>query len=128
MSLLFETAFRPEETPEGVFDLAVELRDLEETEYIRSTFFGTVANLSLIDDKINEFSKGWTSDRISPVSRAILRLAIYEILFCEDVPDHVAVNEAIELVKIYDDEEKVRKFVNGILNAVMKAKAPEANG
>ena len=59
--------------------------------------------------------------RLSNVARAVLRLGTYEILFT-DVPDSVAVNEAIEIIKKYDDA-KVRSFVNGILNAVMKSKA-----
>ena len=61
--------------------------------------------------------KGWRSDRVSPVSRAIIRLATYEMLYLTDVPGRVSINEAIELAKKYDDE-KSYSFVNGVLNAV----------
>lgn len=127
LALLFETAFKSGDSPETIYSLAMEIREIEDSDYIRETYFGTIEQLPFIDSKIEEFSRGWSSDRISPVSRAIMRLAVYEIYFREDVPDSAAVNEAVELVKKYDDEEKVRKFVNGILNSVMKAKSVGEN-
>ena len=62
---------------------------------------------------------------MSKVALAVMRVAVYEILFREDVPDRVAINEAIELIKTYDDEEQVRKFVNGVRNSVIKEKTEE---
>ena len=62
-------------------------------------------------------SNGWKPARISPVSRCAIRLCIYEMLYREDIPAAVSLNEAIELVKKYDDE-KMRAFVNGLLNGV----------
>lgn len=122
LSLLFETGFRNGETPAEIYAKAVEIRDMEENDYIRDTYFGIMDNLGFTDEKIAAFSRGWKTTRISPVSRAIMRLAIYEMYFRDDVPDNVAVNEAVELVKVYDDADKVKAFVNGILNSVLQEK------
>ena len=85
---------------------------------IKSTFFGVADKLSEIDSLIAEKSEGWNLDRISKVSRAAMRLCIYEIKWTE-VPFNIAINEAIEIVKKYDDV-KAKGFVNGILNAIAK--------
>ncbi|MCQ2353558.1 MAG: transcription antitermination factor NusB [Clostridia bacterium] len=122
LSLLFETGFRKDETPAEIYARATEIRELEDDDYIRDSYFGVMDNIEFTDEKIAAFSHGWKTERISPVSRAIMRLAIYEMYFRDDVPDNVAVNEAVELVKVYDDEDKVKAFVNGILNSVLQEK------
>ena len=71
----------------------------------------------ILDEAVEKNSTGWKKERISPVSMAILRLACYEIMFMEDIPARVSINEAVELAKKYDDE-KSYSFVNGVLNAV----------
>ena len=60
-------------------------------------------------------SNGWKTSRISAVSRSVIRLCIFEMLYMDDIPLAVSLNEAIELVKKYDDE-KMKAFVNGLLN------------
>ncbi len=120
LSLVFEASFRPGEPAEEIYAKAAEMRGLSGDEFVRSTFFGITGNLADIDAAIERHSNGWKVSRISPVSLAIMRLAVYEIRCSEDVPARIAVNEALELVKKYDDADKVRPFVNGVLNAVMK--------
>ena len=71
-----------------------------------------------IDSLIKEKSEGWNLDRISRVSRAAMRLCIYEMKWA-DTPMNIAINEAVEIVKKYDDI-KAKGFVNGILNAIAK--------
>ncbi len=115
--LLFETEFHGELPPREIFDLALEAREISDLAYIRTVYFGVQEKKEEIDALISENSKGWRPDRIAPVSRSILRLAIYEMLYVEDVPPSVAINEAVELTKKFD-EEKARAFVNGILNSV----------
>lgn len=61
--------------------------------------------------------KGWSISRISKVSAAIMKIAVYEMKYVDDVPPKVAINEAVELIKKYGDEEEP-KFVNGVLGAV----------
>ena len=70
-----------------------------------------------IDALIERHSNGWKPSRISPVSRSAVRLCIYEMLYMKDIPTAVSMNEAIELVKKFDDV-KMRAFVNGLLNGV----------
>ena len=72
-----------------------------------------------IDGFIEKYSRGWKQERISAVSRALMSLCIYEMLFRPDIPIRASLNEAIELVKKYDDEA-AKNFVNGILDAVSK--------
>ena len=115
--LLFEGACKKDETPEEIFNKAVEIRELEVDEYVRSVFFGTYTNIQIIDEMIERNIKGWKKERISPVSLAVLRLASYELLFIEDIPKKVSINEAVELCKKYDDE-KAYSFVNGVLHKI----------
>lgn len=75
-------------------------------------------NLSFIDEKIQKYSIGWETSRISKVDLAILRLSIYEIVFNQNIPNKVAINEAIEFAKIYS-LEKSPKFINGILGKIL---------
>jgi transcription antitermination protein NusB len=74
-----------------------------------------------IDDRISAFSHKWSIDRMPAVDRAILRVAVWEILFNEEVPDPVAIAEAVELAKEYSTEES-GAFVNGLLSAISNTK------
>lgn len=115
--LLFETEFHGDMTPQEIYDLAQEDRDFENDKYIRRTYFGVREKLGEIDAMIARHANGWRTDRIAPVSRNILRLCVYEMQWGRDVPVVVAVNEAIELDKKFDDP-KAKAFVNGVLNGV----------
>lgn len=115
--LIFESVCKKDETAEEIFLKATELRGLEYDDYVKEVFFGAYENAGLIDDRMEKHLKGWKKERISPVSRAIIRLAAYEMLFMADIPARVTINEAIELSKKFDDE-KSYSFVNGVLNAL----------
>ena len=119
--LLFETEFHKNETPEEIYALALENRDLpaedKQADYIREVYLGVCEKKAELDEAVARFSNGWRPDRIAPVSRNILRLAVYEMRYVADVPATVALNEAIELAKKFD-EEKARGFINGILHSV----------
>lgn len=80
---------------------------------------GTVSVQSAIDDLLADYLKGWQIERLSRVDRQILRLAVYEMVFRDDVPPRVAINEAIELAKHFGTEES-GKFVNGVLGQMIK--------
>ena len=71
-----------------------------------------------IDAMINKYAKNWSVNRMAKVDLAILRLAICEILFVEEIPNKVSINEAIEMAKLYCDD-KTPKFINGILGSVV---------
>ena len=81
--------------------------------------------MAAIDEEINKNSKGWKTNRLSKVSRSILRLCIYEMLYEKDIPLRVSINEGIELAKLYEDE-KARPFINGVLNAVKNSLGEDA--
>lgn len=86
----------------------------QQKDYIYGVLNNTITNLADIDKIIEEYSKGWKLNRIANVDLAILRLAFAEILYMEDIPYRVSINEAIELAKLYGSDE-TPSFVNGIL-------------
>ena len=118
--LLFELASKNDETAEEIFDKAVNARGLECDDFVKLVFFGVNENLKVIDECIEKSLVGWKSARLSVVSKAVIRLAVYELMFCADIPAKVSINEAIELSKKYDDE-KAYMLVNGALNAAADA-------
>ena len=118
--LLFEETIKSEETFEEIFIKATEERELEYDNYVKEVFFGCFETKHVIDTKIEEGLVGWKKERVSYVSKAILKLATYELMFMEDIPVKVSINEAIELAKKYDDE-KAYAFVNGVLNKVAES-------
>lgn len=116
--MVYELDFNREYDTAEIYENAISEREIEENEFIKSTFFGVAEKLTEIDSLIGQKSEGWNLDRISKVSRAAMRLCIYEIKWT-DTPYNIAINEAIEIVKKYDDI-KAKGFVNGILNAIAK--------
>lgn len=90
-----------------------EIRD-EDAAYISSKSNRIIEKLDELDAMINRQAKGWTTQRMGKVDLTILRLAVYEIVFDDDVPTGVAINEAVELAKKFGQEES-SGFVNGVL-------------
>ncbi len=90
-----------------------EIKD-EDATYISHKSNKIIEKLDEIDEMINKQAKGWTTQRMGKVDLTILRLAVYEIVFDEDVPTGVAINEAVELAKKFGEEES-SGFVNGVL-------------
>ena len=114
--LLFELTSKKDETAEEIFDKATNLRELAVNDFAKSVYFGAASNFTVIDECIGKSLVGWKSSRLSTVSKAILRLAVYELMFLPDIPAKVSINEAIELSKKYDDD-KAYMLINGVLNA-----------
>lgn len=85
--------------------------------FSESLIQGAIENLNTIDQNIQEHAQNWTFSRIAKTDLAILRLAIYELLFRNDIPPIVSINEAIDLAKIFSDKES-KRFINGILDKV----------
>ena len=86
----------------------------EDAAYISTKSNKIIEKLDELDEMINKQAKGWTTQRMGKVDLTILRLAVYEIVFDEDVPTGVAINEAVELAKRFGQEES-SGFVNGVL-------------
>ena len=82
--------------------------------YIRKKYENIRENLGQIDEQITEVAKGWRTERMGKVELTLLRLAVYEIKYDDDIPTGVAINEAVELAKIFGGEGS-SAFVNGVL-------------
>jgi len=89
----------------------------ENNAFIRSLIKGVIEKKTVIDQKIGSFAPSWPVEQLSIIDRNILRLAIYEILLDNKVPVKVAINEAVELAKIFGSDNS-SKFINGVLSAV----------
>ena len=117
--LCFETLFSDTDIDE-IADNTLDSREIELSDYALNTAKGISKNSQKIDDLISShLKKGWKINRISKVSLAVLRLAIYEMLFVDEIPVSVSINEAVELTKKYSTEDDCA-FVNGVLGAVSK--------
>ncbi len=88
-------------------------------EYIKSIVCGVADHAPELDDFIATYAKGWSFDRIPLVAAAIMRVAMYEVLYRKDIPNSVAINEAVEIAKKYETPETV-KFINGILGTFVR--------
>ncbi|MGN0532101.1 MAG: transcription antitermination factor NusB [Eubacterium sp.] len=117
--LIFESMFSGNDYREGV--ALYEESNGKLGEYAKFLFDGVSGVAEELDDIISQHSNGWKISRLPKVNVAILRLAIYELLHVDDVPDSVAINEAVELTKKYSGTEDA-SFVNGILGAVFRSK------
>lgn len=116
--LVFEKIFHPEPIEE-IISNAEESRDMVVDSYAIELVNGVYDNVDSIDSLIeSKLKKGWTIKRISKTSLAILRLAVYEMEYVDNVPDSVAINEAVELAKKYTVDES--KFINGVLGSIAK--------
>ena len=93
-------------------------------EYIVTLVRGVADHGAELDGYIERHAKGWRFSRIDRVAAAIMRLTMYEILYMPDVPNKVAINEAVEIAKKYLDEDVVR-FINGILGAFVREEFPQ---
>lgn len=107
-------------------ELYAERPSRKQVGYIDTVVSGVSDHFDELNEIIGTYSIGWDVKRISRLARAVMQLAIYEILYVEDVPDGVAASEAVRLAKKYDGDD-TGSFVNGILGAYLRAKngAPE---
>jgi N utilization substance protein B len=97
------------------------------SEFCLELALGTEANLEAIDREIETTSEHWSLMRMPVVDRNILRLAVYEIMFGTDVPDAVAINEAVEMAKTYGGDDSP-KFVNGVLGRIAAVRGVDLSG
>lgn len=90
------------------------------TEYTRKLALGVAAHKAEIDRMISSRSQNWAIDRMPVVDRCVLRLALFEMLYVDDVPESVTINEAVELAKEFGGEDDSHRFVNGILGRISR--------
>lgn len=122
MKLTYEKMFGCDDTYYDVLEKSgiVEEPTSADIEFASRMVAGVQENLEQIDGIISEAAVGWTVDRMPKVDLSILRNAVYEICYAEDVPAAVAVNEAVELAKTFCDEKSPR-FINGVLGKVVRS-------
>lgn len=117
MELLFEKEFNKDVAPDEIYRIAEETRELESDRYLYDTYFGVTDKAEEIDALISARAIGWKTKRMTKVSLSVMRIAVYEMKYCEDIPFNVSINEAVELCKKFDDD-KAPAFVNGVLNGI----------
>ncbi len=115
--LLFQYKFQPAEIMNMLDEFCAEYNPGVQEEYIRTVVSKVTENVEKIDEIIEKTSEGWGVDRISTVNLSLLRLAVGEMLYIENIPAPVSVNEAVGLAKTYDGEESVA-FMNGVLDKI----------
>jgi N utilization substance protein B len=101
----------------GVYEEVEAAWNTKEKEYISGKCANIVAHLEEIDKMINEAAEGWKTSRMGKVDLTLIRLAVYEMKYEEDIPVGVAINEAVELAKKYGTDESP-SFVNGVLGKI----------
>ena len=104
--------------------LYAEAPNAKQVAYITRLVTGVNEHAAELDGYIAKYAKNWKFSRIPLVASAIMRVAMYEILYMQDIPNGAAINEAVEIAKKYEDE-KVVSFINGILGAFVRAEFPE---
>lgn len=117
MELLFEREFNKDEEAVELLRLAEESRELVTDKYIESVYYGVIEHIDEIDALITSRAIGWNTGRMTKISLTVMRICVYEMKYCDDIPFNVSINEAVELSKKFDDE-KAPAFVNGILNNI----------
>jgi transcription antitermination protein NusB len=118
VDLLYEADLRGVDVIETLAE-RVAMGDPPVNEYTVELVEGVHGVRERIDAILSDYAEGWTLDRMPDVDRAILRLAVYELLWRSDVPDPVVIDEAVELAKTLSTDESPR-FVNGVLGRVMR--------
>ncbi len=111
--------YRSEFLPISLEELLEEEDPGDQRDYVESVFHGVNAKRDELDRMIGARTVGWRFERLALLDRNILRIGVYELLYCDDVPAEVAMDEAVELAKKYGTEQ-AQSFINGILDRIWK--------
>ena len=106
------------------YDLYSVKPNAKQVQYVRRLVSGVAEHAAELDTYIEKYAKGWRFERISLVASAIMRVAMFEILYMPEIPNGVAINEAVEIAKKYETPEVVR-FMNGILGSFLREEVKE---
>jgi transcription antitermination protein NusB len=125
LDILYAAELRGEE-PTTALDRAIAAGEGPTNDYTSELVRGVVEHRSRIDELLTDYSEGWTLNRMPAVDRNVLRIGVFELMWADDVPDAVAVTEAIALVQDLSTDESPG-FVNGILGNILRSK-PSLHG
>lgn len=121
--------YTSEITDEYATDIAEEGRALEEagplSDYAKQLVRGVESHIATIDNELSSSAENWSVHRMPIVDRSILRLATYEMLFVDEVPVSVSINEAVELAKDFGGEDESPRFINGVLGKIARRIEPQ---
>ncbi len=125
MKLLYQLEIQKTDRDDQI-NMALEDESLTENdrEYIKGIVYGVYEKIPVLDSIIEKKATGWKINRLSKIDLSVLRIGIYEILYRDDIPFSVSVNEAVELAKKYSNED-AGAFVNGLLAKVSKNDIPQ---
>lgn len=115
---VFESEFG-NNNAEDIIEMARLYRDEEVDDFARSLLIGVKENEGIIEEYIEKNVTGWKKERLSIVAISILKIAIYEIMYIENIPESVSINEAVELAKKYGEKEEPG-YINGVLGSVVR--------
>lgn len=122
MELIFSIMLSKDSNEEAVENFVDnyegDINELDLT-YIKRVLAGVTTHSEEIEKEIEKYAENWKIDRISKINLAILKLGIFEMKYFDEVPDRVAINEAIEIAKKYSDQKSV-SFINGVLDKILK--------
>lgn len=120
MQALFECEAHPRDMKK-IFDyrMGESGKKITDREFAEKLFFGVIEYMNEIKKIITVYAPEWPIEKIDPVERAILYVGVYELVYTDDAPAAVVINEAIEVAKTFADEHS-NKFINGVLNSVAK--------
>ena len=120
LQVLYQLDVTPQDPPRVLAQFQQHFSpDEEKDEFLESLVLGVLKHSEEIDRLIERYSANWRLDRMSIIDRNLLRMATYELLYCDDIPPKVTLNEAIDLAKQYGSEDS-GSFINGILDGIQK--------
>jgi len=123
MTILYQVnVYEKNKIKYDVEDVIKEVLEID-NEFVKEIVYGVITYKNDIDNIANKNLNNWTIDRLGNTDQAILRMGIYELLYT-DTPEIVSINEAVELAKIYSDDD-VRKMINGVLDKIYHNKINE---
>ena len=126
LQILYQREMNLDETPQEVLEEYWKQNpdfDEEVRSFAGRLFLGTVEKLDEIDSVLQKAADNWELSRMALVDKNIMRFAIYELLFCDDIPPKVTINEAVNVAKKFSQEE-AGKFVNGVLDKINHSEKP----
>ncbi|MBS5736664.1 MAG: transcription antitermination factor NusB [Clostridiales bacterium] len=114
--LLFQESFSKSQDSSEILDVNSEIGEIQVDDYCKKLFNGVVSHKDEIDSVIEKHLVRWKKNRLSKVALTAIRIALYEMYYCDDIDDSVAISQAVILLKKYDDE-KAASFANGVLGS-----------
>jgi N utilization substance protein B len=125
LHILYQREITGEDVGQILGERTYQSDDGEPSDFCRDLVLGVQSRQGTIDSTIESISENWALSRMPFVDKNILRLAVYEILHMEDIPDSVSINEAVEMAKLYGGEDS-SKFVNGVLGRLAEDHSQES--